>query len=401
MLRIVLFIDLINKYSELLPPTLAKKKRESERKVPVRRRTRPVDMRMSRSRLNPGMDPKEIQALQLLQRTGANSISSRSSTVSSQSSPFVPSIPPAVGSTPDAAPVPATATVTAEPEIHAGEMTAEPHDGTVTAEPEALHEEPAVPPPPPHEEPAIEVTPVPAPESTDDLPPRPTFKEPPPEDDDLPPRPNFKEPPPEIDDAPEPTPQILNDVQNVVEVPAPAPVATPAYAEPQAAVEVMPSPPARPTFAEPPPEPTSPIPSPPPSAIPPSLRRASATSSRSGSPIRWTPIRQDSRSPSPTKPSTGNASPTIPPPGPGTGLRGPRIVRGPRPTSTVGERVSTFNARAASPGLSGTGTNASGALGRSGSRAYGAHAKKGSVSRVAEFSRRTMASDAEDEVVEK
>ena len=64
----MLFIDLIGKYDEILPPAIAKKKRESERKVPVRRRTRPVDMRMSRSRISAGMDLKELQAQQLAQR---------------------------------------------------------------------------------------------------------------------------------------------------------------------------------------------------------------------------------------------------------------------------------------------------------------------------------------------
>ena len=61
-------MDLLNKYDRILPPAIVKKKRESERKVPVRRRTRPVDMRMSRSRISAGADLKELHAQQLAQR---------------------------------------------------------------------------------------------------------------------------------------------------------------------------------------------------------------------------------------------------------------------------------------------------------------------------------------------
>ena len=61
-------MDLLNKYDQILPPAIVKKKRESERKVPVRRRTRPVDMRMSRSRISAGADLKELHAQQLAQR---------------------------------------------------------------------------------------------------------------------------------------------------------------------------------------------------------------------------------------------------------------------------------------------------------------------------------------------
>ncbi|PPQ96939.1 LOW QUALITY PROTEIN: hypothetical protein CVT26_005958, partial [Gymnopilus dilepis] len=43
-------------YDALLPPTIARKKRESERRVPVRKRTAPVDVRLSRSRSSMGAD---------------------------------------------------------------------------------------------------------------------------------------------------------------------------------------------------------------------------------------------------------------------------------------------------------------------------------------------------------
>jgi hypothetical protein len=60
----VLFIDLLKNYDDILPPTIAKKKRESERRVPVRKRTAPVDMRMSRSRISVGSPNREILAAQ-------------------------------------------------------------------------------------------------------------------------------------------------------------------------------------------------------------------------------------------------------------------------------------------------------------------------------------------------
>ena len=56
----VLFVDLVNKYEEILPPAVLKKKSESDCEVPVRRRTRPVDIRMSRSRMSAGADLKEL-----------------------------------------------------------------------------------------------------------------------------------------------------------------------------------------------------------------------------------------------------------------------------------------------------------------------------------------------------
>ncbi|CDO73283.1 hypothetical protein BN946_scf185008.g45 [Trametes cinnabarina] len=134
----LLFIDLFNKYDEILPPTIAKKKRESERKVPVRRRTRPVDMRMSRSRISAGADLKELAAQQLAQR-GLKIV---------KSPPAVPAVippsPPATAALPQSLPQ-----VTEEPQ------SIEEHDlktPTVasapqfTAEPEELA---SIPPPPP------------------------------------------------------------------------------------------------------------------------------------------------------------------------------------------------------------------------------------------------------------
>ena len=90
----VLFMDLINKYDSIVPPAIERKKRESQRKTPVRRRTRPIDMRMSRSRISAGADLKELQAEQLAQRTGlrmSRGASPRPPSVSSL--PVVPASP--------------------------------------------------------------------------------------------------------------------------------------------------------------------------------------------------------------------------------------------------------------------------------------------------------------------
>ncbi|KAH9924755.1 uncharacterized protein B0H18DRAFT_1119774 [Fomitopsis serialis] len=84
----LLFMDLINKYDAIVPPAIERKKRESQRKMPVRRRTRPVDMRMSRSRISAGADLKELHAQQLAQRSGV-----RLSKGSPPLPPPVPSLP--------------------------------------------------------------------------------------------------------------------------------------------------------------------------------------------------------------------------------------------------------------------------------------------------------------------
>lgn len=74
---IVLLIDLISHYDEILPPTLVRKKRESDsRPLPVRKRTRPVDLRVSRSRLSQsgglegGLDPQKLLEVQLERKEG-------------------------------------------------------------------------------------------------------------------------------------------------------------------------------------------------------------------------------------------------------------------------------------------------------------------------------------------
>jgi len=344
----LLFMDLINKYDAIVPPAIERKKRESQRKMPVRRRTRPVDMRMSRSRISAGADLKELHAQQLAQRSGvrlskgsppplpslpAVPASPAPLSPESQSSSIMKSAEPGETFAPPPPPIPSQSTELSPPVQQAPEPTytniPPPPPLAKTPTPEM----PAVPPPPPLEKPA--------------QPSRPVFKEPPPEIDDLPPRPSFKEPPPESDD----------------ELPSPS------FQPPPAA---------------------EPSPRPAPAAVPAALRAGSRPNSRPASPR--VPSQEPSRSPSPTKPSSPTAASVS---------RTARATRGPRPSggSSVSGLVNNFNRqsdRSSSPGLNG----ASG-LRRNGSRPGGTHAKRGSVSRVTELSRRTMASDAEDEVVDR
>ncbi|KAI0923819.1 hypothetical protein AcV5_009263 [Taiwanofungus camphoratus] len=370
----LLFIDLLNKYDAILPPTITKKKRESERKVPIRRRTRPIDMRMSRSRISAGADLKEIHAQQLVQR--GVKISRSPPPVPNVPLTLVPESPRPVAEGPDPTSTSAPSVVlSAEP----GEL---PAVSAATSSSDAPVKDdrsfPEVPPPPPIHTPTPQIpsVPPPPPIETSEMPPaHPVFKEPPPEIDDLPPRPTFKEPPPEPEDSPVSAP--------VSSFAAPAP-------EP-----ASPNPP-MPSFKEPPPE-TEGVSSPTslPTAIPSVLR---SSNSRPASPRIPS---GSSRSPSPTKPV---ASPITPTTSDGSRLRGPRLARGPRPVGggAVSSMVNNLNrqsigSRPASPGLNGGATG----LHRAGSRTIGGHGKRSSISRVSEFSRRTMASDAEDEVVEK
>ncbi|KAF9646360.1 hypothetical protein BDM02DRAFT_3099970 [Thelephora ganbajun] len=76
----MLFVDLIQHYDSLLPSTLAQKKRESERKIPQRKRTAMIDMRMRRSNLSEVGDLKEAIIQQNTRRTGPGSRSSISTT---------------------------------------------------------------------------------------------------------------------------------------------------------------------------------------------------------------------------------------------------------------------------------------------------------------------------------
>ncbi|TFK94176.1 hypothetical protein K466DRAFT_6229 [Polyporus arcularius HHB13444] len=361
------FMDLLNKYEEILPPAIVKKKRESERKVPVRRRTRPVDMRMSRSRISAGADLKELHAAQLAQR----------GIKITKSPPPVPRV---------IAPSPASSVTGGNGLSQVPEFTAEP-EGMDEHAPQSFSAEPedmaSIPPPPAPEPGDIMINdsrsnpnynsippppplpmnfppPPPLPTQAAAVPPppaHPTFKEPPPETDDLPPRPQFKEPPPEPE--------------------SPPPVPRPAH------------------FIEPNVDDES-AGTPPPTAVPSTIRRSST-------PRGTTP--SGSRSPSPTKtatPPSGTPTSTTA----GDRLRGPRIARGPRPAG-AGASVSPYrqslvrpNSPGSPPGSSNGFPSANGGaagLKRAGSRTM---SKRSSISRVSELSRRTMASDAEEEIIQ-
>lgn len=347
-----------------MPPTIAKKKRESERKVPIRKRTRPMDMRMSRSRISAGADLKELHAQQLAQR----------GLIHNKSPPPVPPVPaipehgqllsPGHSTTSDIDNV----TVTEEPgsivSSPAAVASPLPHAGS----PDAHVDYSAIPPPPPlatsrSPEPTIQA-PKPV---TPDMPP--AFKEPPPEDDDdYPPRPSFKEPPPERSDSP--------------------PLPNPHFPDERSSSPPLPMP----SFADPPPEPASPPPAVSPTHFGVGGSRPTSPPSAS-SPRSASPVAAAKASLSRHSSVTSNTSANV-------GPRGARVAaRGPRPSSgAVASMVGNFNTRG-SAGTARPSSPASGGQARSPSRPTG-HAKRSSASRASMFERRTMASDAEDEVVQ-
>lgn len=351
---VVLFIDLVQKYTKILPPTIAKKKRDSERKVPIRKRTRPMDMRMSRSRISEGADLKELAAQQLAQRG-----------IIAKSPPPVPPLPPSAAK--PSAPAHPTETSAPSPTI------------SVTAEPESISQAPVIPPPPPvaasPELTAADYSRIPPPPplaptvsasppapvasaSPPQAPPR--FKSPPPEDDDLPPRPQFKEPPPE---EPDTLPNPHQDVEEHESLPMPS-------------------------FTDPPSEPESP----PPPAVSPRPGFSRPTTPRTGRDASPTKVPLSRRSSA----TTGNAAPV--------GARGPRpVTRGPRASNgSVSSLVNNFNNRTSVGGAGIARPESPGSPGqaRSPSRPTASHVKRSSANRASMFERRTMASDAEDEIVQ-
>lgn len=175
----VLFMDLINHYDDILPPTLARKKRESDRKIPLRKRTAPIDMRVSRSRLSvANVDTREILEEQMMRRNPSMRPHSRSPSAAGS-----PEGLNHVNNLASGATEPSASNATAD-----GKMSQESKSETSSTR------APATAPVPPNPTGAGY-----------DAPPMPTFKEPPPEkDDDIapPPMPKFVEPPPEVDDTP-------------------------------------------------------------------------------------------------------------------------------------------------------------------------------------------------------
>ncbi|KAF5388647.1 hypothetical protein D9757_004791 [Collybiopsis confluens] len=325
----LLLLDIFNNYEAIIPPTIARKKRESERKIPLRKRTAPMDMRIHRSRLSTGIDPKQLLAAQH---------AAQGRTKSPPPLPPMPSIP---------APPPVVdhQTIPPPPIISPQPIPPPPPPPQVTSSP-----------PPPPAKPAV-TSEIPPPPVSNDIPSRPFFKTPPPEDEDLPPRPTFKEPPPEPEDLEEPP---------------------------------------RPQFAEPPssPPPSSPPPSsPPPSSPPPVVAATSAASKQvkraSGSRTSSHSPKITSRSPSPPADQTLSAAKASINRSSSGGVRGPRLARGPRASVSAG---GNRNSITGSPTTPTSGKRLSGGTGSWPSSVLG---------RSSAFSRRTMASDAEDEIVDK
>lgn len=342
----LLFIDLLKNYDDILPPTIARKKRESERRIPIRKRTAPVDMRMSRGRISVGAPSREILAAQqAAQRVAAQ-------------------VPDAIIS--ERVPEASLAAVHASPISESKSFDTEPEmsDAAIEEREQFDRTEQSVIAPP-----AVE---------DGSTPQRPEFKEPPPEFDE-PPRPTFKEPPPEVDDVPSPGMQPTSFV---------SPPASPPPVMDEKPLSVTPATPNNPIKA---------------------LRRNSALRSGSASPAR---------SPSPL---TSSATPAIPAEdqvlsvgrtglsrhssGQAAVVRGPRISRGPRPAAgggNVSSMVANLNrsSMSKSPPPSPNYKRLSGGTTRPGSM-LGAADGKSKIGRSSAFSRRTMASDAEDEVVDR
>ncbi|KAJ7634132.1 hypothetical protein DFH06DRAFT_679234 [Mycena polygramma] len=334
----LLFMDIVKNYAAIIPPTLARKKRESERKIPLRKRTAPVDMRLSRSRISVGADTKQLLAAQQV----AQNPSLHRSAKSIDAAPPVPPVPPMPPTLPA---VKEAVTVPPPPPLSTAQPLDVPPPPPLPAAPAApsapsAPSTPFVPPPPP---PAL-----PTANKDADAPARPAFKEPPPEaDDDLPPRPTFKEP------------------------------------------EAEPATPRRPKFTDPPAEepemPTAVV-------IPP-------TPQKNGSRVA-SPTKPGSRTGSrPTSPAIEDQGPrtSLSRSSSGQAVRGPRGpgARGPRPPSgsNVSNLVSTLN-RKNSVGSPPSSPNYK--------RNSGSPARPSSVlGRAAAFSTRTMESDAEDSVLDK
>ncbi|KAJ7623327.1 hypothetical protein FB45DRAFT_980263 [Roridomyces roridus] len=201
----MLLMDLVKNYAAILPPVLTRKKRDSDqhqRKIPLRKRTAPIDMRLSRSRISVGADTTQLLAAQKLAQNPSLHRSSRSIDASAAAQiPAVPPMPPALP---------------AVKEAEAAPLVPPPPPPALVPPPPPLEKLLQVPPPPPPAVPAPPPASSPSPSPTPTPfvappPPPPLFKEPPPEtDDDLPPRPTFKEPPPEVEPNTPPRPKFAD-----------------------------------------------------------------------------------------------------------------------------------------------------------------------------------------------
>ncbi|RXW21346.1 hypothetical protein EST38_g4494 [Candolleomyces aberdarensis] len=228
------------------------------------------------------------------------------------------------------------------------------------------------------------------------------FKEPPPEESSAPPRPNFKEPPPEKESEEESSEEETDsdeeetdsDEEEEEEESSSAP-APKAPAAPAAKAPLVPPPPPPPLTTVIPPTPNK------------ALVHGSGATSSSPSRNEFT----ESRSPSPSVNEDvvlGTGKATIRRAGSGDSqrgsisgggiTRGPRIAKGPRaPSGSVSNMVQSLNRQSMS------GSPTPGAP-RTPNRLPGSPVKRPSsvVGRTAaSFQRRTMASDAEDDVVDR
>lgn len=356
---LALMIDLLTHYDTLVPPTIQRKKRESERKLPFRKRTAPTDMRLSRSKISIGADATQLLAAQQI----AQNPSLASKNVKS------PELPPQPLSAPTT-PLPVPQQVTAVPTGLSVPPPPPPpavyHQMKTPPPPPPLVGQP-VPPPPPAPA-SVALVPPPPPHSLANQPPtRPFFKDPPPELDDFPPRPSFKDPPPELDDFPP-----------------------------------------RPTFVDPGPEdsdaPSSSSLPPPPSTrvIPPTPQKAI---DRSGA---ASPRKLASRSPTPPNAGSedlvlGAGKSSISRGGTGQSSGASRMPRGTRPARPLSGNVQSLvqnlnrTTMNTSPGPTNprrfSGSSGTGSPVRRPSSIVGRNATS--------FSRRTMASDAEDDLVDR
>ncbi|PFH51886.1 hypothetical protein AMATHDRAFT_58092 [Amanita thiersii Skay4041] len=343
----LLFTDLINNYESILPPTIARKKRESERKVPIRKRTAPVDMRLSRSRISFGADAKQLLVAQQVAQNPTFA-TSKSPDPSQQSSLSTPT------------------------EQH--ERAAPPPPPTDPVHPPKMFVPPP-PPPPLHSVTNSEVPPtsLDAVIKLNDPSLRPSFKEPAPDLDDLPPRPMFKDPPPEVEEyTPPPMPKFVD----------------PPIEENELQGTVLPTSPA-----------VSSVPSPPKMNVLPSIARKSLNNTTG----RNTPpnVSITSRSPSPEDVVLGSGKTTISRSGStqSTGVRGPRLApRGPptRRGGAVASAIANLNRNS----VAGPGSSTSPSPNRF-SATSPTRRPSSVLGRSAALSRRTMASDAEDDIVEK
>ncbi|KAG2157826.1 uncharacterized protein EDB93DRAFT_818604 [Suillus bovinus] len=345
----LLFIDLLKNYDDILPPTIARKKRESERRIPIRKRTAPVDMRMSRGRISVGAPSREILAAQQAAQRVAAQVPD--ATVPER-------VPEAPRAAVDASPISESKSFDTEPEVS---------DAVVEEREQFDRTEQSIISPPVVEH--------------DSTPQRPEFKEPPPEFDE-PPRPTFKEPPPEIDDIPSPSMQPTSFVS-----PPASPPPMMDEKAPSPAVSVTPATPHNPIKA---------------------LRRNSAIRSGSASPARSpSPLASSATPAIPAEDqilSTGRTGLSRHSSGQAAVVRGPRISRGPRTAGggSVSSMVANLNksSMSKSPPPSPNYKRLSGGTTRPGS-ILGAVDGKSKIGRGGAFSRRTMASDAEDEVVDR